>query len=193
MFNGKLNNQQMLHEHPLELADIKAGLAERPTDPKEVKRRRKIFFPTYSALAALMLVGLVFFVTYEQTAITTLPPAASTSEVFVPLTPTPLPTQRPTATSAPLAEAPTWDNSIADIFANRCTACHGEVAKLADLDLSSYETAMQGSKSGPVIIPGSPEESLLIQIQTAGGHPGQLTEDEIKLVTDWIAAGAAEK
>jgi formate dehydrogenase gamma subunit len=193
MFNGKLDKHQMVEEHPLELADIKAGLAERPTDPQKINQRKKIFYPTYGVVAALMLVGVIFFVTYEETAITTVPPSASTEEVFVPLTPTPLPTQRPTATSSPIGEAPTWENSIAGIFADRCTSCHGEVAKLGDLDLSTYDTAIQGGKSGPAIIPGNPDESLLIQLQEAGGHPGQLTESEIALVREWITAEAPEE
>src|SRR5574339_1271315 len=32
MFTGKMTEEEMLHEHPLELADIKAGMAERPVD-----------------------------------------------------------------------------------------------------------------------------------------------------------------
>ncbi len=193
MFNGRLNKHQMVKEHPLELADINAGLAERPTDPKKINQRKKIFYPTYGVVAALMVVGVIFFVTFEETAITTVPPPATTEEAFVPLPPTPLPTQRPTATSSPVGESPTWENSIAGIFANRCTSCHGEVAKLGDLDLSTYDTAMVGGKSGPVIIPGNADESLLVQIQEAGGHPGQLTESEIALVRDWITAGAPEQ
>lgn len=33
MFNGELTEEEMIEEHPLELADIKAGLSERPVDP----------------------------------------------------------------------------------------------------------------------------------------------------------------
>ncbi len=34
MWTGKQTEEEMLHEHPIELADIKAGLAERPVDQK---------------------------------------------------------------------------------------------------------------------------------------------------------------
>jgi formate dehydrogenase gamma subunit len=193
MFTGKLNEEQMTHEHPLELADIKAGESERLVDPKEKAKRQKIFFPTYGVFAALMLVGVWFFVTYEQTAITTVPPIPEDVEIYVPFTPTPLPTALPTNTPSAVAGSPTWENSIALLFSDRCGACHGTVAKLANLDFSTYETALVGGQSGPVIIPGDAAGSLLIQIQSAGGHPGQLTPGELQSVTDWINAGAPEK
>jgi formate dehydrogenase gamma subunit len=193
MFNGNLNEHQMMHEHPVELADIKAGIAERIVDPKEKARRRRIFYPTYGVVAGLMIIGLVFFVTFEQTAIATVPPVGENVEAFAPLTPTPLPTLLPTNTPPPAAESPTWDNTIGPLFTDRCSSCHGNVGKFAELDLSTYVTTLAGGKDGPVIIPGNPAESLLISIQSAGGHPGQLTPEEIKIVNDWISAGAPEK
>jgi len=195
MFTGKLDQEQMLEEHPLELADIKAGIASRPVDPSEKSKRRKIFLPTYSVITAVMLVGVYFFVNYEETAITTIPPAATTVEVFVPLTPTPLPTLVPTNTPEPVevVEAPTWENSIGALLSERCSACHGTVAKLSGLDLSSYATALEGGNSGVIIVPGDPENSLIISIQEAGGHPGQLTPQEIEMVREWISVGASEE
>ena len=35
--------------------------------------------------------------------------------------------------------------------------------------------------------------SKLIVVQSAGGHPGQLSAEELDLVRQWIAAGALEK
>jgi hypothetical protein len=53
---------------------------------------------------------------------------------------------------------------------------------------------MKGGESGPVIVPGDPQNSLLVQKQSgAQPHFGQLTPEELKLVSDWIAAGAPEK
>jgi cytochrome b subunit of formate dehydrogenase len=102
MFTGRLTEHEMLHEHPLELADIKAGLAERPVDPKAVARRRRVFIPVYAVVALLLLAGVYAFVTFEQTAITTLPEPVEVP-IFAPLTATPLPTRAPTATPAPTA------------------------------------------------------------------------------------------
>jgi hypothetical protein len=52
---------------------------------------------------------------------------------------------------------------------------------------------MAGSSSGPVVVPGKPDDSLLVQMQAAGGHPGQLSPDELSLVKQWITGGALEK
>jgi hypothetical protein len=44
-----------------------------------------------------------------------------------------------------------------------------------------------------VIIPGDANNSKLLQIQSAGGHPGQFTPEEIAQIKKWIDAGALEK
>jgi formate dehydrogenase gamma subunit len=190
MFTGKLTEEEMLEEHPLELADIKAGIAERPLDPEKTTQRRRIFLPVYAASALVMLTGIYFFVTFEETAITTLPPAERVG-IFVPLTPTPLPTHLPTSTPPPLAGR-SWEAGIADLLAGRCGICHGQTV-LGGLNLSTYQSALQGGESGPAIVPGDLETSLLMSVQSAGDHEGQLSEEELELVGEWIAAGAPEQ
>ncbi len=213
MFTGKMSEAEMLHEHPLELADIKAGIAERPADPATLRKRRQVYFPIAAVLALIMLGGVYGFVNAEQTAITTVQRQAPTIVVFVPWTQTPAPTQTPTppATETPLptaspnatqlaagsttpaaASALTWDSSIGALFQAKCATCHGSAAT-AGLNLSTYADAMKGGNSGPVIIPGDSAHSLLVTKQQAGGHPGQLTPEEIAQVIEWIEAGALEK
>ena len=58
-------------------------------------------------------------------------------------------------------------------------------------DLSTYGGALKGG-TGPDIIPGKPDDSRLIIRMEAGGHPGHLTEDELKIIRDWILSGAPE-
>ena len=45
MFTGQMSEHDMLHEHPLELADIKAGIAERQVDPVTLRKRERAYFP----------------------------------------------------------------------------------------------------------------------------------------------------
>ncbi|HSL28479.1 MAG TPA: cytochrome b/b6 domain-containing protein [Anaerolineales bacterium] len=200
MFTGKMTEQDMLHEHPLELADIKAGIAERELDPVAVRKRQRTYLPVAAALALFMLLGVYGFVNAEQTAITTVERQAPTVVAFVPWTPTPAPTQTPTpeggepspsASTPAVVGDPTWDNSIGTLFEAKCTACHGASA-LGGLDLSTYEQALEGGNSGPAIVPGDNEASLVVTIQEAGGHPGQLTPEELAQVIEWIEAGAPE-
>jgi formate dehydrogenase gamma subunit len=216
MFTGRMTEEEMLHEHPLELADIKAGIAERPVDPVALRTRQRMYLPIAGALALFMLLGIYGFVSAEQTAVTTVERQAPTVVVFVPWTPTPAPTQTPTSpptetslpTSSPttgpegtpdstpstpsVASDLTWDNAIAAVLQTKCSACHGASA-LGGLNLSSYADAMIGGVSGPVIVPADGANSLLVTKQQAGGHPGQLTPEEIAQVIEWIDAGASEK
>ena len=208
MFTGKITEEEMLHEHPLELADIKAGVAERPVDPGDLRKRERLYLPVAGLLALFMLLGVYGFVSAEQTALTTVERRVPTQEVFVPWTPTPAPTQTPTAevtATSPATQAAegtpstpavasglTWDSAIGAVFQAKCTACHGAGA-LGGLNLSTYADAMRGGNTGPVIVPGDAANSVLVQRQQAGGHPGQLSPEEIAQVIEWIDAGALEK
>ena len=213
MWTGKMSEAEMLHEHPLELADIKAGIAERPVDPVALRKRQRVYFPIAAVLTLFMLGGIYGFVNAENTALTTVERQVPTVVVFVPQTPTPAPTLTPTLpatetslpTSSPTGAQPTtdstpstpasaltWDNAIGPLLQAKCAACHGAGA-LGGLNLSTYADAMKGGASGPVIIPGDGANSLLVTKQQAGGHPGQLTPEEIAQVIEWIDAGALEQ
>ncbi|MGE5225040.1 MAG: cytochrome b/b6 domain-containing protein [Omnitrophica WOR_2 bacterium] len=200
MFNGYVSEELMNEEHPLELADIKAGASQRPVLPQRIARRKQIFFPLYGVVAAGMLFGIYKFVNLEQTAITTVPPAENVV-IFAPYTPTPLPTLPPSPTPEPTqagstaqASGPsTWEGGIGAIFEQKCSGCHGASTQMNGLNLSSYQSALTGGQSGPGIVPGNSDGSEIMKIQSAGNHPGQLTQQEIDLIKTWIQAGAIEK
>ncbi len=102
------------------------------------------------------------------------------------LPPTPTP-------SAPTNGPLTYNDTIGPIFKARCSQCHG-ASGIQGLNLTTYQTALAGSTNGPVIVPGDPDNSLLVKKQSgAQPHFGQLTPDELKLVIEWIKAGAPEK
>ena len=193
MFNGKMSEKEMAHEHPAELAQINAGEIDPPVPPNMLRRRQRIFIPVASVLALVFGVGIFIFVTAETTAITTLP-EGETVQIFAPVTPTPRPT--PTAAPSPTpgegVAANTWEGSFSATFRNRCSTCHG-LTQVGGLSLATYQAALTGGKSGPGIDPGNPDDSLIVQVQQKGGHPGQLTEAEIQQVIDWIKAGAPER
>jgi mono/diheme cytochrome c family protein len=99
----------------------------------------------------------------------------------------------PKPTPVPTTGALTYNDTIGPLFNQRCSACHGQNATQG-LNLTTYQTALAGSKNGPVIVPGQPDASLLVKKQSADQpHFGQLAPEELKLVKDWIAAGAPEK
>lgn len=198
MFDGHLTEHEMVEEHPLELATLKAGVADRPVDAKQFDQRRRRFSVIYGASAVIALVAIYYFVTFEASAIATVPPAEDVV-VYAPLTPTPLPTSlptptpRPTATPLPTLEARAelgWQDGPATIFEEACGACHNSATALGNLDLSSYEGALAGSSSGSVIEPGDPDASRLVVLLEGGEHPGQVSGDELERIREWIEGGA---
>jgi formate dehydrogenase gamma subunit len=97
MFTGRLTRQQMALEHAAELEEIEAGRTTSPPPAATLRRRRRLFAPITTVVTAISLIGLYTFVTFEQTAITTVPPG-STAQAVVFATATPAPTPAPTAT-----------------------------------------------------------------------------------------------
>lgn len=103
-----------------------------------------------------------------------------------------LPTPEPTPEVSAPDEAPTFETYAGPLFATKCTGCHGELAT-GGLSLLTYEDTLKGSEDGPVIIPGDPVDSVLVQIQSEGKHFANLTAEELDLIEQWIEAGAPEK
>lgn len=184
MWTGHLTEHEMLHEHPIELADLKAGLAAPVVPASLLKQRQQIFFPVTGFISLALLGGVYYFVSFEQTAITTLPPTPALV-VFAPQTPTPLP---PTATPKPVG-ALTWAGYVEPLLSEKCSLCHGNSGGLS---LVTYADALLGGASGPAVVPGNPGGSKLIEVQSAGGHPGQLTAEELARIKEWIDKGAPE-
>lgn len=191
MFTGFLSEEEMREEHPIELANIKAGLKDHLVHPTILNKRRRSFFGIFSMVAIGLLAAVYLFVTFEETAITTVPPAEDVV-VFVPLTPTPFPTALPSET--PSSELPiSWNEGFAELFDAKCTRCHTGSAGLGGLDLSTYEGIIAGGNSGSSLSTEQPDSSIIMTIQAAGNHPGQFTGDELALVLAWIEAGAPEE
>ena len=201
MWTGKLSEEEMLHEHPLELADIKAGIANRPVPPDVLRKRQRVYYPVAGILTVVMLAGIYGFVNTEQTALTTIPPQPTQIPIYVPETPTPIPTQPPTPTPLPATNTPegqtaesvaglTWED-IAPLILAKCAVCHS-TADMTGLAMDTYADLMAGGKDGPVIVPGDSTNSILYKLQAAGGHPGMFTPEELAIVKAWIDAGAVE-
>ncbi len=94
------------------------------------------------------------------------------------------------------------EHEILPIFQFRCVACHGKRKQEGGLDLRTVAGRLKGGKSGPALIPGDPDGSLLIKRIESGEMPPPelqlqnsvrpLTEAELQKVRTWIAAGAPE-
>jgi nitrate/TMAO reductase-like tetraheme cytochrome c subunit len=101
----------------------------------------------------------------------------------------------PQPTPAPLPQGgeATYAATIGPLLQARCGGCHGENG-IQGLNLTTYASALAGGSSGPAVVPGDAQASLLVQKQSgAQPHFGQLTPEELELVIQWIEDGAAEE
>ena len=82
---------------------------------------------------------------------------------------------------------------IKGILSKFCFECHGVEYKEAELDLRTVESILAGGESGPAIVPGKPDESILFEMIHDEQMPpeGKMPEaDDIERVRQWIASGA---
>lgn len=77
------------------------------------------------------------------------------------------------------------------LFVQECGGCHGPVPS-KDLRLTDYASLMAGASDGPVITPGNPDESRMLQVLTAG-HFATLSDHQMELLKQWITDGAPEQ
>lgn len=93
-------------------------------------------------------------------------------------------------------EVDRWAAQVEPILTKHCLRCHGTLKKKSDLDLRAPAAMLVGGERGPAIVPGKPDESLVIQFvqPDADPHmpPGKkhLSDDEIATLTEWIRRGA---
>ena len=87
------------------------------------------------------------------------------------------------------------DASAVRILERRCIQCHDAADGKGELSLEVRDSALKGGGSGPAIVPGKPEESLLWQ-QITGDTPDMpkgaapLSVAERETIREWILAGA---
>ena len=95
------------------------------------------------------------------------------------------------------AGAVSFEKDVRPILKAHCFHCHGEEEKLGGgLDLRLKRLMLTGGESGPAIVAGQPDGSLLVDYLTSGLMPPEdvavrPTEDEITTIVNWIASGAA--
>ena len=96
----------------------------------------------------------------------------------------------------PSAEQETYfEQKVRPIFVEHCWECHGEKKQEAGLRLDSRDAILRGGDSGPAVVEGQPDESLLMRAVNYDGDTqmppkGKLPDEEIAALRNWIAAGA---
>ncbi len=87
-----------------------------------------------------------------------------------------------------------FEAEVRPLLVENCVGCHGAEEQKGGLRLDTREGVLAGGESGPVIEPGRPEESLLIE---AVRHDGlrmppkrRLADAEVHSLEKWIEQGA---
>jgi hypothetical protein len=91
-----------------------------------------------------------------------------------------------------------YARDIKPIFSARCASCHGAVRQRGKLRLDAAALIRKGGKHGPVVVPGKPAESLLLDAVRGKDRPRMppeaegtgLSDKDIALLESWIAQGA---
>ncbi len=93
-------------------------------------------------------------------------------------------------------DAEFFELQIRPLLVAKCIECHGDQKQEAKLRLDSREALLAGGESGPALVPGDPEKSLLIAAVHYRGDAvqmppkGKMDEEKIGLLTRWVKSGA---
>jgi hypothetical protein len=87
-----------------------------------------------------------------------------------------------------------FENKVRPVLANNCYACHTN-SEMGGLRVDNRESLLKGGKSGPAVMPGDPDKSLLVQAVRQTGElkmpkGGKLKPAEVAALADWIKMGA---
>lgn len=89
-------------------------------------------------------------------------------------------------------------SQVMDVINQNCMPCHAGAAPKAKLNMESIEGLLKGSEEGAVVKPGDAANSKIVKAMR--GQTGvkkmppkpkaSVSEENIKLIEDWINAGA---
>jgi mono/diheme cytochrome c family protein len=106
------------------------------------------------------------------------------------------------AATAPTAEQiEFFEEKIRPVFAEHCYTCHSDKAEKVKggLRLDTREALLKGGDSGPVIVPGNPDASLMIKAVRYEDKDLQmppknkkLSGEQIAALEDWVKMGAPD-
>jgi cytochrome c553 len=91
-----------------------------------------------------------------------------------------------------------FESKIRPVLVGTCFRCHGDLKTSAALRVDSLEALLRGGETGPAIVPGKPQESLLIraiqrQPDVSAMPPEKqkgLRPDQVADFVSWVQAGA---
>lgn len=97
----------------------------------------------------------------------------------------------------PAAE-PSFEIDVLPLLAGHCHDCHGEGIQEGGLDLRTLSEILRGGESGPAVIRGDPEASLLVDLvarrqmppEAASHAEAALSDADVDVLRRWVKGGA---
>ncbi len=99
----------------------------------------------------------------------------------------------------PAAVQDLYTARVQPIFQSNCYRCHAGLNHRGGLQMDTQAALMRGGHDGAVIVPGHPEQSLLVKLIRHEGPPNdpmpmppksKLSDADIGAVEQWVRAGA---
>ena len=103
-----------------------------------------------------------------------------------------------TAFSAPESDFEFFESRVRPVLIEKCYECHGQEKQKGGLRLDSRGHVLKGGDLGPVIVPGKPEESLLIKAiswldpDLQMPPKNRLKPQETAALIEWVKRGAPD-
>ena len=87
-----------------------------------------------------------------------------------------------------------FEKNVRPVLVEKCFSCHSSKKSEAGLRLDARSLVLKGGDSGPVVVPGQPEKSKLIQAIRHQGNlamppKGKLNPHEIQSLERWVSLG----
>src|SRR4051794_28935040 len=83
-----------------------------------------------------------------------------------------------------------FESEVRPLIAAKCQKCHGPRQQRGGLRLDSRSALLRGGKTGPVVVPGKVEASLLIDAvnyESLEMPPdGPLSSREVAILAEWV-------
>lgn len=95
------------------------------------------------------------------------------------------------------ADVAFFEAKVRPLLAENCHACHGAKKQRGGLRLDSRAALLHGGDSGPAVVPGHPEKSLLIRAvrhtdpNLRMPEKGKLPDRAIAVLEEWVRRGVA--
>lgn len=100
-----------------------------------------------------------------------------------------------TAEEVSEADAKFFREEVFPILKESCHRCHGEQKQKSGLRLDSREAVLKGGANGPAIVPGKPDESLMMTVIDYAGDiqmppDTKLDDEKIAILKKWVEKNA---